>query len=119
MNEILANMCKRGGFIGAVVADHKGLALADFNTPVSTDAIAACSSVLGSAIEKVSRLLEQQGANNISLDINYVDKVALRHFEIDLLPYYLMVVCPQQVDERSEIEVSIEQITSILGKSLT
>lgn len=108
-------MCRRGNFSGAVVADENGLPLAVFNSPVGTDAIAAFTSVLGAALEKASRLLEQHGADNISMDINYADKVVLRRFTVSELTYFLMVICPQNVDERSEIELSIEQIVSILG----
>lgn len=118
MASILGNMCLRGGFTGAVLADRDGLPLADFNSPVSTDIIAACSSVLGSAMEHTAAMLNQRDANNISMDINYTEKVVLRRFEIVGAPYFLMVICPQAIDERSELEVSIEQITTVLGREL-
>lgn len=114
--DILRGMCRRGGFAGAVLADASGLPLADFNCPVDPDAVAACSSVLGDAMRQAGRLLRQNEANNISMDINYVDKVALRRFELFGAPYYVMVICPQHVDERSEVEVSIDRLVEVLGR---
>ena len=108
-------MCRRGEFIGAVIADINGLPLAVYNSPVGTDALAAFTSVLGNALEKAGHLLDQHGADNISMDINYTDKVVLRRFIVAGQDYYLMIVCPQTVDERSEIELSIEQIISIMS----
>ena len=115
IDRTLEVMCKRGGLTGAVIADSNGLALAVYNSPVATNAIAAFTSVLGSALEKAGHLLNQSGADNISMDINYSDKVVLRRFNVQGLQYYLMVICPQNIDEREEIELSIEQIIAILS----
>ena len=116
IEEILETMCLRGRFHGAVVADRGGLAVAEYNCPVETDAVAACSSILGSAMERAGILLEQQDANHISLDINYVDKVVLRQFVMEGLVYYLMIICPQEVDERSELELSIDRVIGVLSR---
>lgn len=116
IEEILESMCLRGGFQGAVVADQGGLAVAEHNCPVETDAVAACSSVLGSAMERAGRLLEQQEANHITMDINYVDKVVLRRFTMEGDPYFLMIICPQEVDERSELEISIDRVAAVLAR---
>jgi predicted regulator of Ras-like GTPase activity (Roadblock/LC7/MglB family) len=115
IEKALQVMCKRGDFTGAVIADVSGLPIAAYNSPVSTNALAAFTSVLGTALEKAAHLLEQNGADNISMDINYADKVVLRRFNIKGLQYYLMVICPQNIDERSEIELSLEQIITILS----
>lgn len=115
LSELLAAMCRRGGFHGGVIADGGGLLLADYNCPVEAEAVAACGSVLGGAMEQAGALLKQTGANTLSLDINYVDKVALHRFELGGEPFFLMIICPQIVDERSEVEVSIEQIRAILS----
>jgi predicted regulator of Ras-like GTPase activity (Roadblock/LC7/MglB family) len=116
IEEILESMCLRGGFHGAVVADEGGLAVAEYNCPVETDAVAACSSVLGSAMERAGRLLEQQEANHMTMDINYVDKVVLRQFAMEKEPYFLMIICPQEVDERSELEISIDRVAAVLAR---
>jgi hypothetical protein len=114
LENTLYAMCKRGGFQGAVIADGNGLPLAVYNSPVGDDAIAAFTIVLGDALEKAGRLLDQSDANNISLDINLTDKAVLRRFAISDLPYFMMMICPQDVDERAEAELSIDQIIAIL-----
>jgi len=113
-NTVVA-MCRRGGFNGAVVADSDGLSLAVFNSPVDEDALAAFTVVLGDALEKAGKVLNQQEASYISMDINYTDKVVLRRFLLnDDNPFYMMVICGQEVDERDEVELSIDQIRTIL-----
>lgn len=116
IREILIGMCKRGGFTGAVIADDSGLPLADFNCPVDVESIAACSGVLSSALEQAGRLLGQRDANDISLDINYVDKVMFRRFRFEATSLYLLIIAPQEVDGRSEIEISIDQIIEEMSR---
>ncbi|SEA57031.1 hypothetical protein SAMN05660420_02506 [Desulfuromusa kysingii] len=116
LEQVLRNMCLRSHFGGAVVTDATGLPFAVVNPPVSMEAVSAFTSVLGSALERAGSLLGQHGAEYLSLDINYEEKIILRRFLIHELPYFLLVICPQEVDERSEIEISIDQIVSILDK---
>jgi predicted regulator of Ras-like GTPase activity (Roadblock/LC7/MglB family) len=110
----LVSLCNRGEFSGAVLADINGLPLAVHNSPVGDDILAASTSVLAESLEKTNRLLDQPNVNNISIDINYMDKIVLRKFFIDREPYFLMIISPQHVDERAEVELSITHITSIL-----
>lgn len=114
LESTLFSMCKRGGFNSAVVADSKGLPLAVCNSPVGDNTIAAFTSVLGDVLEKTAGLLKQNDANIVSIDINYTDKAVLRRFFISDTPHFLMIICPQEADERSEVELSIDQIKSIL-----
>jgi predicted regulator of Ras-like GTPase activity (Roadblock/LC7/MglB family) len=114
LERVLTRMCQRGGFTGAIIADAHGLALAAFNTPVQEEALAAFTTVLGGALEKAASLLQMHDANNISLDISYTDKLVLRRFLTRERTVYLMILCPQQVDERTEIELSVDEITGIL-----
>lgn len=107
-------MCRRGRFIGAVIADVDGLPFAVFNSPVGANAIAAFTSVLGDALRKAAHLLDEHNADNISMDVNYTDKVVLRRFVVEGQQYYLMVICPQNVDERTEIELSLEQFITLM-----
>ncbi|MEN8154310.1 MAG: hypothetical protein ABFR75_09835, partial [Acidobacteriota bacterium] len=72
------------------------------------------SSILGESLEKAASFLNQPDANNISLDINILDKIVLRKFTPDKIPYYLMVIAPQNIDERAEIEIVINQVSQIL-----
>lgn len=116
LENTLFAMCKRGGFLGSVLVDSGGLPLAVYNSPVEEQTIAAFTMVLGDALEKAGKVLEQSDANTISMDINYIDKAVIRRFLINDLPYFLMTICPQEVDERAEVELSIDKITSILKK---
>lgn len=114
LENILYGMCKRGGFSCAVVADRQGLTLGGYNSPVDMEILAAFTTVLGEAIGKAGRFLDQHEANNISLDINYADKAVVRQFTLAGSPFFIMIICPQNVDERSEIELSLDQIITLL-----
>lgn len=116
LEEELVSLCGRGEFSGAVLADINGLPLAVHNSPVEIDVLAASTSVLGESLEKTARLLNQPNVNNISMDINYMDKIVLRKFFIDKEPYFLMIISPQHVDERAEVDLSITHISTILKK---
>ncbi len=115
LENLLFSMCRRGGFSGAVVSDRTGLPLAVYNSPVDGDTIAAFTSVLGDTLVKAGTFLGQHDAEYISMDINQTDKVVVRRFAFDEMEMFLMVLCPQDMDERAEVEVSIGQILSILG----
>ncbi len=116
LEQVIKNMCQRSHFSGAVVTDDTGLPFAVVNPPVSMEAVSAFTSVLGGALERAGSLLGHHGAEYLSIDINYEEKIILRRFLINDISYYLLAICPQEVDERSEIEISIDQIRSILGK---
>lgn len=118
LENMLFAMCKRGEFAGAVLVDSNGLPLAVYNSPVKDESLAsAFAMTLGDAIGKAARILGDSTANNISMDINYTDKACVRKFAINDLPYFLMIVCPQDIDERAEVEISIDQISSFLKKA--
>ena len=114
LEEALVSMCRRGDFTGSVLADNNGLPLAIYNSPMEADALAAFTSILGRSLEETGRLFEQPDANNISIDINYMDKVVLRKFLVNDEPYFLMIISPQEVDVRAELELSINHISAIL-----
>ena len=116
LEDTLVSMCKRGHFHGSVLADDSGLPLAIYNSPVQGEILAAFTSVLGKSLSESSRLLDQPNANNISMDINYMDKIVLRKFVVNEKPYYIMIISPQQVDERSELELSINLVSTILSE---
>jgi hypothetical protein len=111
----IANMCKRGGFISSIVADADGYPLAAYNVPENREAVAALASVLGTALDRAAVMLRSPGANNLSFDINYSDKVVLRRFTVRGRPFSLLLICSQTIDERGEIELSIDNIVSILS----
>ncbi len=76
--------------------------------------VSAFTIVLWDALTKAAKLLDQPDPHNISMDINYTDKVVLRRFSINEIPSFRMVTCSQELDERGEIELPIDQIAGIL-----
>jgi hypothetical protein len=116
LEDALQILCQRGRFTSAIIADDQGLALADYNSPVDTAVMAAFATVLGGAIAQASHFLDQHQANNISMDINYADKAVVRKFTIDASPFYLFIICPQDVDERNEVELSLKTIITLLNR---
>ena len=114
LEQALERMCRRGGFQGSVLADNSGLLLATYNSPVEGDIMAAFTSIMGESMAQAATLLRQPNANNISMDINYLDKIILRKFSIEDVSYFLLIISPQQVDERAEVELSITQVSDIL-----
>lgn len=116
VRQLLADMCKRGGFSGAVLADRSGLALAEFNSPLDVDALAAFASVVGGTLEQAEKLLGKRDANNLALDINYVEKIVVRRFILAQQPAFLLLICPQSIDERSEVELSTDLIVAVLAE---
>jgi hypothetical protein len=116
VRQLLADMCKRGGFSGAVLADRSGLALAEFNSPLDVDSLAAFASVVGGTLEQAEKLLGKRDANNLALDINYVEKIVVRRFTLAQQPAFLLLICPQSIDERSEVELSIDLIAAVLAE---
>jgi len=116
LDQALAAMCRRGGFSGALLADAGGLAVAEHKSPMDSNLVAAFTTVLAAAAEKAGALLNQHQAHHISLDIDYTSKAELRRFEAAGAPYHLVAICPQTVDARAEMEVSIPGLTSILAR---
>ena len=114
--DVLSVMCQRAGFQGAAVADEQGLTLAMYNSPVEGDVLAALTTVLGDAMGKAGRFLDQYDVNTISMGMNYRDKGVLRKFAVGDNSFFVLVFCGQELDERSEVELSIEQVTAILEK---
>lgn len=114
LQKILAVMCRRGSFEGAVIADPDGLPVAVFNSPAEEQVLAAYASILGESLEKAESFLQQSEANNISMDINNLDKIVLRRFKLREVNYYLMIIAPQNIDERAEVELAISEIRRYL-----
>jgi len=110
--DILSSLCSKGNSYGAVVADKMGLPLASYQSPLSVDALAAYTTVLGDSLEKAYVILDQPNANNISLDINDTDKFVMRKFMVLDSTYYLLVACPQVSDVLGEMEIAVSRIVS-------
>ncbi len=111
---LLKELCEKSDYYGAVLADEMGFPLADYNCPIGTDALAAFTSVLGDSLEKAESILEQEDANNITLEINESDKVALRRFNALNSTYFLLVICPQAAVFPGLVEPTISEIITKL-----
>ena len=114
LEQTLSGMCGRGGFSGAVLADENGFPLAAYNNPVHADKVAAFTAVLGGAVDRAAFLLETGSADNISMDINFEDKIVLKRFTSNDAVYSILVICPQSADERGELEVTIGQLAAMI-----
>ena len=119
LQNLLETMCRRGSFTGAVLADGHGLPLVAHRCPLEPGALAAFTSVLSNALDKASVLLGEESAPQIGLDTTLTEKAVLRRFLIAEQPHYLLVFCPQTVDERSELELSLEQLATVLVRPVT
>ncbi len=64
--------------------------------------------------QEAAKLLNQPDAHNISMDMNYTDKVVLRRFFINDIPSFFLLICFQELGERPVIEQSVDQIAQIL-----
>jgi len=111
-SRLLRELCEESDYHGAVIADEMGFPLSDYNCPIGTESLAAFTSVLGDALEKAETILEQEEANNISLEINENDKIALRRFQALNNTYYLLVVCPQAAAFPGMSELTIADIVT-------
>jgi predicted regulator of Ras-like GTPase activity (Roadblock/LC7/MglB family) len=108
-------MCDRAGFRGALVLDSNGLPLAVHEPAFSNESVAALTVVLDGALKRAAQMLGAGDLVHLSIDINYEDKLVFRRFEAGAAPYFLVVVTPQEVDERAEVELSIDQLGHIIG----
>ncbi len=111
---LLRELCEKNDYYGAMLADEMGFPLAAYNCPISSEALAAFTSVLGDSIEKAESILELEDANNITLEINESDKVALRRFNALNSTYFLLVICPQAAVFPGLIELAISEIIAKL-----
>ncbi|MCC6528048.1 MAG: hypothetical protein IT373_35705 [Polyangiaceae bacterium] len=114
LEQALASLCTRGGFKHAVVVDQQGLLLAAHNVRVESGAAAAFTTMAAECLERTQRLLEAPAANRLSVDLDLVDRAVTHRFVVDDLPYYLTVACGQDVEERGDVELSIEQLAALI-----
>lgn len=112
----LRQLCVRAGFQAATLCDPHGLPLAVHNAALPEETLAALATVLGDALRRAGDIAGWHEASSLSVDVDYQDKAVLRRFVVDDLPYYLLVHCAQETDERSELELSVEEIASIIAK---
>ncbi len=115
LTEALASMCQRAGFQGAALADGAGLPLASYEAPFEGTVLAAMASILGEALEKVAGHLGMSGGTHVSMDLGYADKLVVHRFDVEDTPFYLVVLCGQDIDERAEMELTSEMLREALA----
>ncbi len=113
---ILAEMCDRANLAGAVIADRTGLPLAVCGLEARTaDIIAAMAPELGKTIEKATVYMDQPNANDISIDLGSGERIVLRAFAIDGVPFYLVGLCPRTADPAGEMLLAATRLTEELA----
>ncbi len=115
LEDILGDMCRQGGMIGSLLADINGLPIASYRSPVDNEVFAAFASVLGETMDKAGYFLDQHDANYISVDINYADKAVVKKFIIDDAIFYLIIITPKHINERGQVEYTIEKLKNVLS----
>lgn len=115
LQRALSQLCTRARLRGAAVADEQGLPLAVYNAPYRVDALGAVASILGHALAHAAKVLDEGTAHTITMNLGLDDKVVVRRFDSGDDAYYLVVVCADELDERSEVELSLAQLASIVG----
>jgi hypothetical protein len=114
LDNILSHMCKSGNLSSAILADAKGLAIAAYNNPVKSEIMAAFTGVLGDSFKKAEELLSEKNGDNISMDINRTNRLTLKKFKTISTEYYLLVICPQDTDEKKILETAVARLSEIL-----
>ncbi len=112
--ELLAELCESNGYNGALLADEMGFPLTTHNCAIASDAMAAFTSVLGDTLEKAESVLDQEDANNITLEINECDMIGLHRFRALNSTYFLLVHCPRAAAFPGSIEMTAAEIRARL-----
>ncbi|MCK4766308.1 MAG: hypothetical protein KAW12_29200 [Candidatus Aminicenantes bacterium] len=117
LGKALKEMCTRGGFPGAVLADREGHPLALYNSPLAVGIMVEFITSLGQTLDETAALLHKPEAGSISIAVDESDKLVLRKFSMKDIPYYLVILCSRGVDERAGAALAVAQISAILRRS--
>jgi hypothetical protein len=115
LQHVLEQLCTRAGFLSAVACDPQGLPLAVHDCPIPQEALVALTSLLANTLSRTADITGWTQASSLSVDLDYERKAVLKRFVVHDDPYLLLVLCPQGVDERTEIEVSIQELIVLIG----
>ena len=115
LDSVLQTSCLRGGFSSLALCDAAGLPLAVQSDTMNDDRLAGLTAVLGEALERVCRLWDGPAPETMSIDIDYSDKLVFRIFRVDDRGYALLGICPQERDERGEMELTVGEVTGIIS----
>ncbi|OGR02337.1 MAG: hypothetical protein A2511_17390 [Deltaproteobacteria bacterium RIFOXYD12_FULL_50_9] len=115
LEEILADLCRKGGFSGALIADEMGLPLATGNLLQDADALSAFATILGESLKQADTILDCKGAVTVSLEVNQVEKIILRKFQTHDSLYYLMVFAPRQAEPSALLNEVVAAIIAAMA----
>ncbi len=113
----LRMMCQRSGFSFAAVVDERGLPLAVHGDQLTDNAIGAVVTIASEGLTKIGGMVDEWSVEHVSFDIGFAARAVIRAFTIGEQSFYLMLICRQDIDERSEVELSIDAITAIISDS--
>ena len=112
--QALRMMAERSGISYAAVVDERGLPLAAHGDALTDSAVGAFVTLASDCLGKIAGIVESWDIRHVAYDIGYTDKAVVRAFTVGDKPFYLIIICGQDTDERSEVELSIEAISAIV-----
>jgi hypothetical protein len=112
---VLATLCRRAGFNGALLADGTGLPLAVYRCDPHVKA--ACGALLGKALDQTNRILRDAEANNIVLEIENDEKIRVRRFRAGSNSFYLLTQYSHPGADRDEVDLALAQLVPALSVS--
>lgn len=115
LEDVLAELCRKGGFSGALIADEMGLTLAASNLRQDPDALAAFATVLGEALKQADSILDFKEATTVSLNVSATEKIILRGFFLLESRHYLLVFAPLTAEPSSLIDHAVDAITKAIS----
>ncbi|MDA3863534.1 MAG: hypothetical protein PF689_06650 [Deltaproteobacteria bacterium] len=117
LEHLLKNMCLRGNFSHALLADENGLTLAEYGQSYQYDKVTALGSILAASLEQGKKLFDSDDNVNIVLELNLLDMAVLRSFNVKQGNFYLLVIAPQEIDVKKEVKLSMQKIAFLLGSN--
>lgn len=115
LEDILADLCRRGGFSGAMIADDMGLPVAVSHLRQNQDALAALATVMGESLKQADAILDLKEAETLSLWMSKDEKIILRSFTAQESKLYLLVFAPTNAEPASLLNKAVSIITAALA----
>lgn len=115
LEDILADLCRKGGFAGALIADEMGLPLAASNLRQDPDALAAFATVMGESLKQADAILDFKEANTVTIAVADNEKIVLRQFFLLDSRHYLLVVAPLMAEPAALIGQAVAEITTAIA----
>ena len=98
-----------------VLSDDQGLPLVAQGDAIDSERVSAAVTLLGDTLSRVGRIVGRPDAHYVALELSFDERLVVLQFEVQERTYYLFSIGPSDVDIRSELELSIMQVDSILS----